>query len=197
MKAYIDGYATPLKKMKNVAVIGGGNVAMDAARCAKRIGADNVYVVYRRGEAEMPARREEVCHAKEEEIEFRFLCNPVRIISDENERVTGIECVKMELGEPDSSGRRRPAPVPGSEFVLGVDAVIMALGTGPNPLLTATAKDIAVNDRGCIIVDENMATSKESVYAGGDSVSGAATVISAMGAGKRAAAAIDEKLKNI
>lgn len=197
MKAYMDDYATPLKSMKRVAIIGGGNVAMDAARCAKRIGTQNVYVVYRRGEEEMPARREEVCHAKEEEIEFKFLCNPVRIIADENECVTGIECVKMELGEPDASGRRRPRAIKGSEFKLDVDAVIMALGTGPNPLLTATAKDISVNERGCIIVDENMATSKENVYAGGDSVSGAATVISAMGAGKRAAVAIDEKLKNI
>ena len=196
MKAYIDGYDTPLKKSDRVAIIGGGNVAMDAARCAKRIGAKNVYVVYRRGEAEMPARREEVVHAKEEEIEFKFLCNPVRILSDENERVTGIECVKMRLGEPDASGRRRPEAMPGSEFVLEVDAVIMALGTSPNPLLTSTAKDIEVNKRGCIIVDGNMQTSKENVYSGGDAVSGAATVIDAMGAGKRAAAAIDKKLKN-
>ncbi len=196
MKAYIDGYDTPLKKMERVAVIGGGNVAMDAARCAKRLGTEHVYVIYRRGEAEMPARREEVCHAKEEEIEFKFLCNPVRVISDENYRVTGIECVKMQLGEPDASGRRRPEPVAGSEFTVDVDAVIMALGTSPNPLLTNTARDIEVNSRGCIIVDENMQTSKENVYSGGDAVSGAATVIDAMGAGKRAAAAIDEKLKN-
>ena len=196
MKAYIDGYDTPLKKMERVAVIGGGNVAMDAARCAKRLGTEHVYVIYRRGEAEMPARREEVCHAKEEEIEFKFLCNPVRVISDENYRVTGIECVKMRLGEPDASGRRRPEPVADSEFTVDVDAVIMALGTSPNPLLTNTARDIEVNSRGCIIVDENMQTSKENVYSGGDAVSGAATVIDAMGAGKRAAAAIDEKLKN-
>ncbi|MBO4500870.1 MAG: NADPH-dependent glutamate synthase [Clostridia bacterium] len=196
MKAYIDDYDTPLKKMERVAIIGGGNVAMDAARCAKRLGTEHVYVIYRRGEAEMPARREEVCHAKEEEIEFKFLCNPVRVISDENYRVTGIECVKMQLGEPDASGRRRPEAVAGSEFVIDVDAVIMALGTSPNPLLTNTAKDIEVNARGCIIVDENMQTSKENVYSGGDAVSGAATVIDAMGAGKRAAAAIDEKLKN-
>lgn len=196
MKAYIDGYDTPLKKMERVAVIGGGNVAMDAARCAKRLGTKHVYVIYRRGEAEMPARREEVCHAKEEEIEFKFLCNPVRVISDENYRVTGIECVKMRLGEPDASGRRRPEPVAGSGFTVDVDAVIMALGTSPNPLLTNTARDIEVNSRGCIIVDENMQTSKENVYSGGDAVSGAATVIDAMGAGKRAAAAIDEKLKN-
>lgn len=196
MKAYIEGYDTPLKKINRVAIIGGGNVAMDAARCAKRIGAEHVYVVYRRGEEEMPARREEVKHAKEEEIEFKFLCNPIRILSDENTRVTGIECVKMKLGEPDSSGRRRPEKIENSEFILDVDAVIMALGTSPNPLLTGTAKDISVNRRGCIIVDENMMTSKENVYAGGDSVSGAATVIDAMGAGKRAAAAIDEKLKD-
>ena len=194
MKAYVDGYDTPLKKPGRVAIIGGGNVAMDAARCAKRIGSEQVYVVYRRGETEMPARREEVIHAKEEEIEFKFLTNPVRIISDENEHVTGIECVKMQLGEPDASGRRRPEAVKGSEFVLEVDAVIMALGTSPNPLLTSTAKDISVNGRGCIIVDENMQTSKENVYSGGDAVSGAATVIDAMGAGKRAAAAINEKL---
>ena len=196
MKAYIDGYDTPLKKADRVAIIGGGNVAMDAARCAKRIGAKDVYVVYRRGEAEMPARREEVIHAKEESIEFKFLCNPVRILSDENERVTGIECIKMQLGEPDASGRRRPEAIPGSEFVLEVDAVIMALGTSPNPLLTSTAKDIETNKRGCIIVDGNMQTSKENVYSGGDAVSGAATVIDAMGAGKRAAAAINNKLKN-
>ncbi|MBO4433347.1 MAG: NADPH-dependent glutamate synthase [Clostridia bacterium] len=195
MKAYIEDYDTPLKRPKSVAIIGGGNVAMDAARCAKRIGCENVYVVYRRGEAEMPARREEVIHAKEEEIEFKFLTNPVRIISDENERVTGIECVKMQLGEPDASGRRRPEAIKGSEFTLEVDAVIMALGTSPNPLLTSTAKDISVNPRGCIIVDENMQTSKTNVYSGGDAVSGAATVIDAMGAGKRAAAAISEKLK--
>ena len=196
MKAYIDGYDTPLKKADRVAIIGGGNVAMDAARCAKRIGAKDVYVVYRRGETEMPARREEVIHAKEESIEFKFLCNPVRILSDENERVTGIECIKMQLGEPDASGRRRPEAIPGSEFVLEVDAVIMALGTSPNPLLTSTAKDIETNKRGCIIVDGNMQTSKENVYSGGDAVSGAATVIDAMGAGKRAAAAINNKLKN-
>ncbi|MBR6902633.1 MAG: NADPH-dependent glutamate synthase [Clostridia bacterium] len=197
MKAYIDKYDTPIKRMKNVAVIGGGNVAMDAARCAKRTGAENVYVIYRRGEEEMPARREEVCHAKEEEIEFKFLCNPTRILTDENMRVNGIECIEMELGEPDSSGRRRPIAKEHSEFNIEVDAVIMALGTTPNPLITGTSKDISVNNRGCIIVDENMQTSKENVYSGGDAVSGAATVISAMGAGKRAAAAIDEKLKSI
>lgn len=197
MKAYIDEYDTPIKRMKNVAVIGGGNVAMDAARCAKRTGAKNVYVIYRRGEEEMPARREEVLHAKEEEIEFKFLCNPTRILTDENMRVNGIECIEMELGEPDNTGRRRPIAKEHSEFNIEVDAVIMALGTSPNPLITGSAKDIEVNKRGCIIVDENMQTSKENVYSGGDAVSGAATVISAMGAGKRAAAAIVEKLKNI
>ena len=197
MKAYQDGFDTPIKKMKNVAVVGGGNVAMDAARCAIRTGAENVYVIYRRGEEEMPARREEVMHAKEEEIEFKFLCNPVRILTDENSKVSGIECIKMQLGEPDASGRRRPEEIKGSEFVIDVDAVIMALGTSPNPLITGSAKDIEVNTRGCIIVDENMQTSKENVYSGGDAVSGAATVISAMGAGKKAAAAIDEKLKGI
>lgn len=197
MKAYIDKYDTPMKRMKNVAVIGGGNVAMDAARCAKRTGADNVYVIYRRGEEEMPARREEVLHAKEEEIEFKFLCNPTRILTDENMRVNGIECIEMELGEPDASGRRRPIAKEHSEFNIEVDAVIMALGTTPNPLITGTSKDISVNNRGCIIVDENMQTSKENVYSGGDAVSGAATVISAMGAGKRAAEAIARKLKSI
>ncbi|MBR5922768.1 MAG: NADPH-dependent glutamate synthase [Clostridia bacterium] len=194
MKAYLDGYDTPIKKTDSVAVVGGGNVAMDASRCAKRLGAKHVYIIYRRSEAEMPARREEVLHAKEEEIEFRFLCNPVRILTDENYRVTGIECIKMQLGEPDASGRRRPEKIEGSEFVIDVDSVIMALGTSPNPLLPNTSKDLAVSPRGCIVVDENMQTSIENVYAGGDSVSGAATVISAMGAGKRAAAAIDEKL---
>ena len=194
MKAYIDDYDTPLKKMHHVAVVGGGNVAMDAARCAKRVGAD-VYVIYRRSETEMPARREEVLHAKEEEIEFKFLCNPIRILTDDNMKVKGIECIKMQLGEPDASGRRRPVEIEGSEFIIDVDAVIMALGTSPNPLIKNTAKDIEVTSRGCIIVNENMQTSKENVYAGGDAVSGAATVISAMGAGKRAAKAIDDKLK--
>ena len=194
MKAYIDGYDTPIKHSKSVAVVGGGNVAMDAARSAKRLGAENVYIIYRRSEEEMPARGEEIHHAKQEEIEFKLLCNPTRIISDENSKVTGIECIKMELGESDSSGRRRPVPIEGSEFNINVDTVIMALGTSPNPLIKNTAKDIEVNKRGCIIVDENMQTSKDGVYAGGDAVTGAATVILAMGAGKKAAQAIDEKL---
>lgn len=194
MKAYKSEYDTPIKVMKKVAIIGGGNVAMDAARCAKRLGAD-VYVIYRRSENEMPARREEVHHAKEEGINFKFLTNPTRILSDENFYVTGIECVNMQLGEPDESGRRKPEKIDGSEHILDVDAVIMALGTGPNPLILKTATDISTNKRGCIIVNEDMQTSKENVYAGGDSVSGAATVISAMGAGKRAATAIDNKIK--
>ncbi|MBO4693939.1 MAG: NADPH-dependent glutamate synthase [Clostridia bacterium] len=193
MKAYIEDYDTPIKPMKKVAVIGGGNVAMDAARCAKRLGAD-VYIIYRRSEVEMPARKEEVNHAKEEGIDFKFLTNPTRIITDENYKVTGIECISMQLGEPDADGRRRPEKIPGSEHILEVDSVIMALGTRPNPLIKKSSPDISVNARGCIVVGEDMQTSKENVYAGGDSVSGAATVISAMGAGKRAAAAIDKKL---
>ena len=195
MKAYLPEYDTPIKAAKNVAVIGGGNVAMDAARCAKRLGAENVYIVYRRGEEEMPARREEVHHAKEEEIEFKLLCNPTRIIGDENGIVKAMECVKMELTEPDSSGRRRPVEIEGSEFLLEVDSVIMALGTSPNPLIRSTTNGIEANKRGCLIVNEDMQTTKEGVYAGGDAVTGAATVILAMGAGKKAAASIDEYLK--
>ena len=197
MKAYLDEYDTPIKKSKSVAVIGGGNVAMDAARCAKRVGTENVYVIYRRGEEEMPARREEIYHAKEEEIEFKLLCNPVKIISDDNGCVTGIECVKMELGEPDATGRRRPIEIGGSNFVIAVDSVIMALGTTPNPLLRKTTKGLDTNKRGCLIVDENMKTTREGVYAGGDAVTGAATVILAMGAGKTAAKSIDNHLKNL
>ncbi len=194
MKAYKDGYDTPIKRSNSVAVVGGGNVAMDAARSAKRLGAENVYIIYRRSEEEMPARAEEIHHAKEEQIEFKLLCNPKRVISDENSRVVGIECVRMELGEPDASGRRRPIEIENSEFTLSVDTVIMALGTSPNPLIRNTAKDIQTNKRGCLIVDENMQTTKDSVFAGGDAVTGAATVILAMGAGKSAAKAIDEKL---
>ncbi len=194
MKAYKDEFDTPIKRSKSVAVVGGGNVAMDAARCAKRLGAENVYIIYRRSEEEMPARREEVEHAKEEQIEFKLLTNPVRIIEDENCAVRGIECVKMELGEPDASGRRSPEKIEGSEFVIDVDAVIMAIGTSPNPLIRSTTKGLETNRRGCLVVDENMMTAKENVYAGGDAVTGAATVILAMGAGKKAAKAIDEKL---
>lgn len=196
MKAYLDEYDTPIKKSKSVAVVGGGNVAMDAARSAKRLGAEHVYIIYRRGEEEMPARKEEVHHAKEEQIEFKLLCNPVRIVADENSRVVGIECVKMELGEPDASGRRRPVEVPDSNFIIDVDSVIMSLGTSPNPLIRTTTTGIEANKRGCLVVDENMETTKDSVYAGGDAVTGAATVILAMGAGKKAAKAIDEKLSN-
>ena len=195
MKAYLEDYDTPIKKVNSVAVVGGGNVAMDAARCAKRLGAEHVYIVYRRGEEEMPARREEIHHAKEEEIEFKLLCNPTRVIADENGRVKALECIKMELGEPDQSGRRRPVEIEGSEFELAVDSVIMALGTSPNPLIRTTTKGIEANKRGCLVVDEAMQTTKTGVYAGGDAVTGAATVILAMGAGKSAAKSIDEYLK--
>lgn len=196
MKAYLPDYDTPINKAKNIAVVGGGNVAMDAARSAKRLGAENVYIVYRRGMEEMPARAEEIHHAIEEGIEFKLLNNPTKILSDENGKVVGMECVKMELGEPDASGRRRPVAVKGSEFVLDVDSVIMAVGTSPNPLIRSTTNGIEANKWGCLVVDENMKTTKEAVYAGGDAVTGAATVILAMGAGKTAAAAIDEYLKN-
>ena len=196
MKAYLDDYDTPIKKVNSVAVVGGGNVAMDAARCAKRLGAEHVYIVYRRGEAEMPARKEEIHHAKEEEVEFKLLCNPVRVIADENGRVKGLECVKMELGEPDQSGRRRPVAVEGSEFVLDVESVIMALGTSPNPLIRTTTEGIDANKWGCLVVDEELQTTKQGVYAGGDAVTGAATVILAMGAGKTAAVSIDKYLSN-
>ena len=191
MKAYTEEADTPIIKSKAVAVVGGGNVAMDAARCAMRLGADNVYIVYRRGEAEMPARLEEQHHAKEEGIEFKTLCNPTAIIGDENGRVCGMKCVRMELGEPDASGRRRPIEVPDSEFVLDVDTVIMSLGTSPNPLIRSTTPGLETNRKGCLIVDENVMTTREGVFAGGDAVTGAATVILAMGAGKKGAAAID------
>ena len=194
MKAYTEEADTPIIQSKAVAVVGGGNVAMDGARCAMRLGADHVYIVYRRGEAEMPARKEEQHHAKEEGIEFKTLCNPIEILGDENGRVCGMKCIRMELGEPDASGRRRPVEVPGSEFVLDVDTVIMALGTSPNPLIKSTTKGLEVNKKGGIIVNEDGLTSKENVYAGGDAVTGAATVILAMGAGKTAARAIDEQL---
>lgn len=194
MKAYLDDYDTPIKRSNAVAVVGGGNVAMDAARSAKRLGAEHVYIIYRRGEEEMPARREEIHHAREEEIEFKLLCNPKRILTDKQGCVNGIECVRMELGEPDASGRRRPVEIENSEFVIEVDSVIMALGTSPNPLIRSTTKGIEANRRGCLIVDENMKTTRDGVYAGGDAVTGAATVILAMGAGKAAAKSIDEYL---
>ena len=194
MKAYLEEYDTPIIQSKAVAVVGGGNVAMDAARCAMRLGAEHVYVVYRRGEAEMPARAEEKHHAKEEGIEFKTLCNPVEIIGDENGRVCGMKCIRMELGEPDASGRRRPIEVPGSEFILDVDTVIMSLGTSPNPLLRTTTPGLETNKKGCLIVNEDEMTTRDGVFAGGDAVTGAATVILAMGAGKKGAAAIDAYL---
>jgi len=196
MKAYREDADTPIIKSKAVAVVGGGNVAMDAARCALRLGADHVYVVYRRGEAEMPARAEEKHHAKEEGIEFKTLCNPVEIVADENGRVCGMKCVRMELGEPDASGRRRPIEVPDSEFMLDVDTVIMSLGTSPNPLIRSTTPGLETNRKGCLIVNENEMTTRDGVFAGGDAVTGAATVILAMGAGKKAATAIHNYLQN-
>ena len=195
MKAYLDEYDTPIIKSKTVAVVGGGNVAMDAARCAKRLGAETVYIVYRRGLEEMPARKEEIHHAMEEGIIFRNLTNPVRINGDEDGRVKSMQCVEMELGEPDESGRRRPVVKEDSEFELEVDTVIMSIGTSPNPLIRSTTDGLETNRRGCLIVnEETMQTTREGVYAGGDAVTGAATVILAMGAGKQAAKAIDEYL---
>ena len=203
MKAYLDDPKTPIMKGGKVAVVGGGNVAMDAARTALRLGAEKVYIVYRRSMEELPARREEVEHAEEEGIDFRLLCNPVEILGynnpddprdPKNGFVTGIRCIKMELGEPDASGRRRPVEIPGSEFELDVDAVIMAIGTSPNPLIKSTTKGLEVNRKGGIIINEDGLTSRENVYAGGDAVTGAATVISAMGAGKVAAKSIDAVL---
>ena len=197
MKAYISDYDTPIRHSKAVAVVGGGNVAMDAARCAKRMGAEKVYIVYRRSEKEMPARLEEIHHAKEEGIEFHLLRNPVKILDNGNGQVCGIECLKMELGEPDASGRRRPVPVEGSNYVIDVDTVVMSIGTSPNPLIRSTTKGLETNRKGCLVVNEETnQTTREGVYAGGDAVTGAATVILAMGAGKKAAAAIDEYLKN-
>ena len=197
MKGYREKYDTPVIKSKAVAVVGGGNVAMDAARSALRMGAEHVYIVYRRSEAEMPARKEEVHHAKEEGVEFLNLNNPVEILGDEKTgRVNGMKCIKMELGEPDESGRRRPVAIPGSEYVLDVDTVIMSIGTSPNPLIRTTTAGLEANKRGCLIVNEDtMQTTKDGVYAGGDAVTGAATVILAMGAGKKAAASIDEYIK--
>ncbi len=194
MKAYRDDYDTPINKNRAIAVVGGGNVAMDAARSALRLGAEKVYIIYRRSSEEMPARREEVHHAAEEGIEFKYLTNPVEILG-ENGAVRGIKCVKMELTEPDQSGRRGVKPIEGSEFEIEVDGVIMAIGTSPNPLIRTTTPGLETNRRGCFVVDENMLTSREGVYAGGDAVTGAATVILAMGAGKSAAKAIDEYIK--
>ena len=196
MKAYKPDSTTPIKQSKAVAVVGGGNVAMDAARCAKRLGAEKVYVVYRRGLEELPARHEEVEHAMEEGIIFNVLNNPTKILGDETGTVCGMECIKMELGEPDASGRRRPVAIKDSEHILDVDCVIMSLGTSPNPLIKSTTEGLATESWGGIIVNEEAATSVEGVYAGGDAVTGAATVILAMGAGKTAAQGIDEYIKN-
>lgn len=196
MRAYKDDYDTPIIKAKNVAVVGGGNVAMDAARCAMRLGADNVYIIYRRSEEEMPARREEIHHAKEEGIEFKLLTSPARILADEGGFVNAVECDVMKLGEPDASGRRRPEPT-GEKTTIDIDAIIIAVGTTPNPLIRATTPGLETNKKGCIVVNEDgVSTSKPGVYAGGDAVTGAATVILAMGAGKNAAEAIDEYLRN-
>ena len=200
MKAYLEDSSTPIIRGRKVAVVGGGNVAMDAARTALRLGAENVYIVYRRSMEELPARKEEVEHAQEEGVDFRLLCNPVEVLGFNNPNdprdpkngfVSGIRCIKMELGEPDSSGRRRPVPIQGSEFELEVDVVIIAIGTSPNPLIKSTTKGLEVNRKGGIVVNESGLTSREYVYAGGDAVTGAATVISAMGAGKVAAKSID------
>ena len=197
MKAYKEDSNTPILRAKRVAVVGGGNVAMDAARCAKRMGAEEVYIVYRRGESELPARLEEIHHAKEEGIIFKFLTAPLEVIGDpDTYLVKGMRCQEMELGEPDASGRRRPVPVEGSEFVIDLDAVIVAIGTSPNPLIRSTTPGLDTNRKGCIVADdESGLTSKEGVFAGGDAVTGAATVILAMGAGKRAAAAMDKYIQ--
>ena len=195
MKAYRPDSATPIRRSRRVAVVGGGNVAMDAARCAKRLGAEEVFIVYRRGMEELPARREEVEHAQEEGIVFHTLCNPVEVLGDENGSVRGMRCVRMTLGEPDESGRRRPIVEEGSDFVLDVDTMIMSIGTSPNPLIRNTTPGLEANRHGCLVVkDESGLTSREAVYAGGDAVTGAATVILAMGAGKNAAQAIDQYL---
>ena len=196
MKAYTEEADTPIIRSKAVAVVGGGNVAMDAARCARRMGAKEVYIVYRRGEAEMPARLEEIHHAKEEGVEFRFLTAPVEVLGDDKGFVTGLKCIRMELGEPDASGRRRPVEIPGSEFVLPVQLVIPAIGNTPNPLIRTTTPGLEANRKGCLVVEEDtLRTSREGVYAGGDVVTGAATVILAMGAGKQAAASIDAYIR--
>ena len=204
MKAYLPDSTTPIHRGRNVAVVGGGNVAMDAARTAKRLGAENVYIVYRRGMEELPARREEIKHAMEEGIIFKTLCNPVELLPAKTDdpkdpafgSVAAMRCIRMELGEPDASGRRRPVAIAGSEFEMEVDCVIMSLGTSPNPLIKATTPGLETKKWGEIVADENGLTSIEGVYAGGDAVTGAATVILAMGAGKTAAAAIDKYIQS-
>lgn len=190
MKAYREGSPTTVQHPKKTVVVGGGNVAMDAARCARRLGSE-VHIVYRRSLEELPARKEEVEHAMEEGIIFDLLCNPVEVLGTEDGWIRAVKCVRMELGDPDASGRRRPVVIPGSEFVIDADCMIMAIGTSPNPLIRSTTEGLDVNRRGCLVVDEHEQTSREGVYAGGDAVTGAATVISAMGAGKKAAAAMD------
>lgn len=197
MKAYKPEYDTPMIKPKHVVVVGGGNVAMDGARTSLRLGAEKVHIVYRRAEEQMPARREEVHHAKEEGVEFNLLCNPVAIHGDENGKVQSIECIRMELGEPDASGRRRPIPIEGSNFKIPVDCVVMAIGNSPNPLIRSTTEGLEANRHGCIVVnEETMQTSRKGVYAAGDAVSGAATVILAMGGGKDAARSIDQYVRS-
>lgn len=197
MKAYEADSDTPIIKSENAVIVGGGNVAMDAARCAKRLGAKNVYIVYRRSEKELPARLEEIHHAKEEGIIFKFLTAPVELIGDEKGRVQKMKCIQMELGEPDESGRRRPIPVEGSEFEIETDCVIVAIGTTPNPLIKKTTPGLETNRKGCVVTDEKGKTVREGIYAGGDIATGAATVILAMGAGKEAAASIDEYIKSL
>lgn len=196
MKAYQPGSTTPIYHARKVAVVGGGNVAMDAARSAIRLGAEEVYVIYRRSFEEIPARQEEVQHAQEEQIRFQTLTNPVEILGSDDGNVTGVRCIRMELGEPDATGRRRPVPVPDSDFVIDADCVIMAIGTSPNPLIKSTTGGLEVNARGGIVADENGCTSRDGVFAGGDTVTGAATVIKAMGAGKIAAKSIDAYIQN-
>lgn len=196
MKAHQPGSTTPIYHARKVAVVGGGNVAMDAARSAIRLGAEEVYVLYRRSFEEIPARQEEVQHAQEEQIRFQTLTNPVEILGSDDGNVTGVRCIRMELGEPDATGRRRPVPVPDSDFVIDADCVIMAIGTSPNPLIKSTTGGLEVNARGGIVADENGCTSRDGVFAGGDTVTGAATVIKAMGAGKIAAKSIDAYIQN-
>lgn len=195
MKAYRMDYDTPIRRGRKIAVIGGGNVAMDAARCAKRLGAEEVYLVYRRSKEEMPARKEEVEHALEEGIAFKLLTNPTRFIGNAEGEVVGMECLRMDLSEPDESGRRRPLPIKDSNFILEVDTIILAIGTSPNPLLMRETAGLEIDRWGCLVVDEHLATSVQGIYAGGDVVTGAATVILAMGAGKKAATSIDRYLK--